>query len=226
MTPMSKVNRFLVAVLFVTLTGPGLRAEDWKVGEKWTYQHAGPRPYSDPPAKVEGDRTMKVTAIEGQGNEKRYLLKNRWGTTDVNSATSYIDAKNMIRKIDIQDLAVLLFDPPVPAIWKLKVGEEKTLKTQMDAGGFVMAADYKAKRLKDETVTVPAGTYEKCHHIQVVLTIDNPMGLPIKSKVDHWYHPRARNAVKEVTVTNFGDDNAHTGTSVLKSHTRKDSSYR
>ena len=66
------------------------------------------------------------------------------------------------------------------------------------------------------------GFAEKCHHIQVVLTIDNPMGLPIKSKVDHWYHPRARNAVKEVTVTNFGDDNAHTGTSVLKSHTKND----
>jgi hypothetical protein len=158
MTAVDKVNRFLLGVTFVALVGSHLRAEDWKVGEKWTYQHGGPRPSSDPPAKVEGNRTMEVTAIEGKGNEKRYLLKNRWGKTDVNQATSYIDAKNLIRKIDVQDLAVLLFDPPVPAIWGLKVGEEKSLETQMDVGGLVMAIEYKAKRLKDETVHVGFGT--------------------------------------------------------------------
>ena len=222
MMAMTKTKLFLLAATLVTLAGPSLRAEQWQVGERWTYQHTGPRPYSDPPAKVEGDRTIEVTAIEGQGDEKRYLLKNRWGKTDVNSATSYIDAENLIRKIDIRDLASLVFNPPVPAIWALKVGEEKTLKTQMDVGGFVMAVEYQAKRLKNETVTAPAGKFDECHHVRIVLTIDNPISLPVKSKVDFWYHPRPKNAVKEVTVTNFGAANAHTGTSLLKSHTRKD----
>jgi hypothetical protein len=221
MAPMSKISLFLVAITLAIVVGASVQAADWKVGEKWTYKHEGPRPYADPSSKVEGDRTIEVTAIEGEGDEKRYLLKNRWGTTDINPATSYIDAKNLIHKIDVQDLAVLLLDPPVPAIWTLKVGEEKTLKTQMGAGGLVLPIEYKAKRLKDETLTVPAGTFEKCHHVQIVSTIDNPMGEPVKSKMDFWHHPKVKNAVKEVTVTNFGGDNSYTGTSVLKSHTQK-----
>jgi len=182
---MSKISLFLVAVMLVTLLVADGQAEDWKVGEKWAYQHEGPRPLSDPSSEVKGDRTMEVTAIQGQGAEKRYLLKNRWGATDINPATSYIDAKNLIRKIDVQDLAVLLFDPPLPAIWTLKAGEEKTLKTQMDAGGFVLPMECQAKRLKDETLTVPAGTFKKCHHVQILSTLDNPMGEPVKTKTDY-----------------------------------------
>ena len=221
MVLMSRTNLSLIAVLAILLAGTGVHAEDWKVGEKWTYKHEGPRPFSESSTKVEGDRTTEVTAIKGEGDAKRYLLKNRWGTSDVNPSTSYIDAKNLIHKIDVQDIATLLLKPPVPAIWELKVGEEKTLKSQMDVGGFVMAIEYKAKRFKDETLTVPAGTYENCQHIQVISTMNNPMGDPVKTKTDFWYHPKVRNLVKDVTVTNFGAANSYTGTSLLKSHTTK-----
>ena len=218
---MSKTDLSLVAIVVILLTGAGGWAEDWQVGEKWTYKHEGPRPFSDPSAKVEGDRTTEVTAIEGQADKKRYLLKNRWGTSDINPSTSHIDTKNLIHKIDIEGVATLLFKPPVPAIWELEVGQEKTIKSQMDVGGFVMTIEYKAKRLKDETLTVPAGTYENCQHIQYTSTMDNPMGDPVKSKTDFWYHPKVRNLVKDVTVTNFGAANSYTGTSLLKSHTTK-----
>ena len=105
---MSKTDLSLIAVLVILLAGTGVYAEDWKVGEKWTFKHEGPRPFSDPTTKVEGDRTLEITAIKGEGDKKRYLLKNQWGTTDVNPATSYIDAKNRIHKIDVQDIATLL----------------------------------------------------------------------------------------------------------------------
>ena len=121
----------------------------------------------------------------------------------------------------MEGIATLLLKPPVPAVWKLKVGEEKTVKSQMDVGGFVMTIEYKAKRLKDETLTVPAGTFEKCQHIQVVTTMENPMGEPMNTKTDLWHHPKVRNLVKDVTVTNFGAPNSYTGTSLLKSHTTK-----
>ena len=123
---MSKISLFLVAVMLVTLVVADGQAEDWKVGEKWAYQHEGPVPFSDPSSRIEGDRTMEVIAIQGEGAEKRYLLKNHWGTTDINPSTSYIDVKNLIHKIDVQDMVVILFDPPFPAIWTLKAGEEKS----------------------------------------------------------------------------------------------------
>ena len=218
---MNRISLFLVAVMMVTLLVADGQAENWKVGEKWAYQHEGPRPFSDPSTKVEGDRTMEVTAIQGEGAEKRYLLKAHWGTNDTNPSTSYIDAKNLIYKIDVQDMAVILFDPPFPGIWKLKAGEEKTIKTQMDAGGFVIPMECQAKRLEDETLTVPAGTFEKCQHVQILSTLDNPMGGPVKTKTDYWYHPKVKSAVKEVTVTNVGSPNSTTATSLLKSHTKK-----
>lgn len=219
---MSKSSLFLVVAALVTLVGTDGQAEDWKVGEKWVYKHEGPRPFGDPTAKVEGDRRMAVAAIQGEGDQKRYLLKAHWGTNDPNPSTSYIDAKNLIHKIDVQDMAVLLFAPPLPAVWKLKAGEQKTIKTQMGAAGFVIPMECQAKRLPNETLTVPAGTFEKCQHVQILSTLDNPMGEPIKTKTDYWYHPKVRGAVKEVTVTNLGTPNSTTATSTLKSHTKKD----
>lgn len=215
---MCKLNLLLITLIVVTLIGGTVYAEDWKVGEKWTYKHEGPRPFSDPSIKIKGDLTVEVTKIEGKGAAKRYLLKTLWGTEDPNPTTTYIDSNNMIRKIDVQFMAVLLFNPPVPAIWSLKPGEKKTLKTNMDIGGFVIPIEYAAKRLKDETVTVPAGKFEKCRHIEIISSLQNEMGEPMKVKVDHWYHSKVRNYVKEITITNYQDANSYTGTSVLKSH--------
>lgn len=216
---MCKVNFLLVAVVLAVLAGGIAHAEDWKVGEKWTYKHEGPRPFSDPSATIKGDRTVEVTKIEGEGAAKRYLLKTVWGTEDANPTTTYIDPNNMIHKMEIQNMAVLVFSPPVPGLWPLKPGEQKTLKTNMDIGGFVIPIEYVAKRLKDETLTVPAGKFEKCRHFEIINSYQNEMGQPTKAKVDQWYHPKVKNFVKEVGIMNYQGDNSHTGTSVLKSHT-------
>jgi hypothetical protein len=215
---MSKHKYFLVLIALAILTSGSVYAEDWKVGEKWTYQHEGPRPYSDGTTMVKGDRTVEVTAIQGEADQKRYLLKNQWGTEDANPSTSHIDAKNMIHKIDIQNMAVLTLDPPIPALWTLKVGEEKTLKTNMDFAGFALTVEYKAKRLPDESLTVPAGTFKNCQHFQIVSTMQSDMMPTTKNKMDYWHHPKVKNLVKEVTVTNCEADNSYTGTSVLKSY--------
>ncbi len=216
---MRNVNYLLAVMVTAILVGGTAYAEDWKVGEKWTYKHEGPRPFSDPSTKIKGDRTVEVTKIEGEGAAKRYLLKTLWGTEDANPTTTYIDPNNMIRKMDIQYMAVLLFNPPVPAIWPMKPGEQKTLKTNMDVGGFVIPIEYVTKRLKDETITVPAGTFEKCRHFEIISSLQNEMGEPMKVKTDQWYHPKTRNFVKEIAITNYQSDNSYTGTSVLKSHT-------
>lgn len=219
---MYKINLLLVIAGLVILSGGNLYAEDWKVGEKWTYKHEGPRPYADPSAMVKGDRKVEVTAIKGEGAEKRYLLKNMWGSEDANPSTSYIDSKNMLHKLDIEYMFTLLVTPPVPAIWTLKPGEEKNLKTNMEVAGFSIPIEYVAKRMKDETITVTADEFKKCQHVQIISSLQNETGQTVKNKQEYWYHPTVRNLVKEVIVTNYQGDNSYTSTSVLKTHTKKD----
>ncbi len=219
---MCKASLFLAVVTLGVLAGGSLYAEDWKVGEKWVYRHEGPRPYGDASMTVNGDRTTEVTAIQGEGAARRYLLKNQWGKDDANPTISHIDPNNMLHKMEIESVVVILFDPPIPAIWSMKVGEEKVLKTQMDLGGFPLPIEYVAKRLKDETLTVPAGEFKDCQHVQVVSTMQSDAVPNGKTKLDCWYHPAVRNLVKEVVVTNYQGDNSYTATGTLKSHTGKD----
>ena len=216
---MYKVNFLLAVVVLAILTGGTAHAEDWKVGQKWIYKHEGARPFSDPSVTIKGDRTVEVTKIEGEKTAKRYLLKTVWGTEDANPTTTYIDPNNLIHKIELESMAILLFPPPVPALWSLNPEEQKILKTNMDIGGFIMPLEYVAKRLKDETLTVPAGKFENCQHIQIICSFQNEMGESTKVKTDYWYHPKVKNLVKEVNVMNYQTDNSYTGTSVLKSLT-------
>ena len=219
---MSRIKLSLVVLAAVALTGGNLYGENWKVGEKWTYQHQGPRPYSDGVATVKGDRTVQLTAIRGEGDQKRYLLKNQWGDNDTTPSTSHIDAKNLMHKIEIESMGVLTLNPPVPAFWALKVGEERILTSKMEFSGFILTVEYKAKRLADETITVPAGTFKNCQHVQIVSATKSDIMPPTKGKVDNWYHPKVKNLVKEVTVTNYDSDNSYTTTSTLKTHTKQD----
>lgn len=219
---MSRLKQILVIVMLVPVAGGNVLGADWKVGEKWVYKHEGPRPYTGPSSTVEGDRTVEVTAIQGEGAEKRYLLKNWWGTGDANPATSYIDPNNMIHKLDIENMAVLTITPPIPAIWSLKIGEKKVIKASLDFGGFAIPVEYVATRLKNETITVPAGEFKDCQHVQVVSTMQNEMGEPVKNKAETWYHPKVKNSVKDVIITGYQGENSYASTSLLKSYTKKD----
>ena len=203
------------------LTGGIAHSQNWKTGEKWVYQHEGPRPHSDGSTLVKGDRTVEVSAIQGEGPEKRFLLKDVRGTEDPNPTIAHIDAKNLIHKIEVQSFATLTFAPPIPALWTLNVNEERTLKSNVDMGGFGFAIEYKAKRLPDETLTVPAGTFENCQHIQVVSTIRSDMMPTAQSRLDYWYHPQVKNSVKEIVITNYQGENSYASTSTLKSYTTK-----
>ena len=221
MASMYKFRLFLIIAGLAILSGGNVYAEDWKVGEKWTYKHEGPRPYADASATVKGDRKVEVIAIKGEEGEKQYLLKNILGSEDPNPSTSYIDSKNMLHKIEIENMFTFLVTPPIPAIWRLKPGEEKTVKANMEIAGFSILVEYVAKRLKDETITVPAGEFKNCQHVQIISSLQNETGQTIKNKQEYWYHPKVRNLVKEIIATNYQGDNSYTSTSLLKSHTKK-----
>jgi len=68
---MYKINFISIAATLVIVAGGTAYAEDWKVGQKWIYQHDGPRPHSTPPTTIKGDRTIEVTSIQGEGAAKR-----------------------------------------------------------------------------------------------------------------------------------------------------------
>jgi len=218
---MYKIKLILVFAGFITLSGGIAFGEDWQVGEKWIYKHEGPRPYADPSAIVKGDRTAEVIAIKGEGAEKQYLLKNMWGSEDPNPSTSYIDSKNMLHKIDIEFMFTLLITPPVPIFWGLKPGEEKTFKSKLEFAGMSIPIEYTAKRMKDETITVPAGKFENCRHVQIISSMQNENGQTVKNKEEYWYHPKVRNLVKGVIITNYQGDDSYTSTNLLKSYTKK-----
>jgi hypothetical protein len=208
-------------VVAVVLTSGSVRGEDWQLGQTWTYQHEGPRPYSDALSTVEGDRVVAVTGIKGAGAAKRYILKNIWGKNDPNPATSYFDAKALIHQTDIDSLATILFNPPIPGFWtSLKVGEQKVLKTNMSVSGLAIPLTFTVKRLMDEILIVPAGKFTDCIHVQIISSMENPMGGGTsRTKTDQWYHPLVKNFVKEKIVTNFQADNSYAATSVLKALT-------
>ena len=217
---MSRLSWLLIVA--VVLMSGSVHAEDWKLGQTWTYQHEGPRPYSDALSTVAGDRVVTVTGIKGAGAAKRYIIKNMWGKNDPNPATSYFDAKALIHQTDIDSLATILFNPPIPGFWtSLKVGEQKVLKTNMSVSGLDIPLTFTVKRLMDETLIVPAGTFKDCVHVQIISSMENPMGGGTsQSKMDQWYHPLVKNFVKEKIVTNFQADNSYAATSVLKSYTQ------
>jgi len=218
---MCRTTLLIIIVTLTVLTCESVYAEDWEVGEKWTYKHEGPRPFADSSAAVQGDRTVELAAIKGEGADRRFLLKTLWGTEDNTPSIAYIDSKKLIHKIDIVNLGVLVFTPPVPAIWSLKPGEQKTLKTKMDVAGFSLPMEYIAKRLKDETITVPAGKFKNCQHVQVMIATQDATDQPVKHKQDYWYHPKIGNLVKDIVVTNHEGGTGYTSTSVLKSHTKR-----
>ena len=216
---MDRVSWLLVMV--VVLVGGSVYGEEWQVGQTWIYQHAGPRPYGDALSTVEGDRVVTVAGIKGAGAGARYLVRNVWGKNDPNPATSHIDAQGFIHQTDIDSLATIGFNPPIPAFWtQLKVGEQKVLKTNMSVSGLSIPLTYTVKRLMDEIVITPAGRFTQCIRVQIISSMENPMGGGIsRTKMDQWYHPLVKNFVKEKIITNFQADNSYAATSVLKAVT-------
>ncbi len=218
-------------LLFVVLTvgmfaGLSVSADEWKVGEKWIYEHEGSRPSFRPDQVIDGDRVREVLSIKGEGDQKRWLLKEQWGKNDERPLTLHMDSKKMIHQMDMGSDRTIEYSKPIPGDWSdLKTDGEKTVESTVSFGQDV-PVKYVGKRLKDETVKTPAGEFKNCQHVQVLytLTFSGDQGtFTLKTKYDYWYHSKANGMVKEsfsMTTPAFGDQESREvkGTSVLKSH--------
>jgi hypothetical protein len=175
---------------------------------------------SDGEKLVEGPRVTEVTAVQGGGEEKRWLFKVQWGENDPNPSTIHVDAQRRLHRLELGALGALKFTPPPPAEWMdLKPGEEKTVESAIRILGFEIPLKYNAKRMADQTITVPAGEFVDCQRVRVITESLNQLGQPTTTRYDYWYHPKVNGLVKEVFVYNYQTPKAYLGTSLLKSHT-------
>jgi hypothetical protein len=216
-----KTLRIAPALIFsLACTWATIASDPGEAGEKWIFEHDGTRPMSNPPEVFDGERTVEVVAVTGTGAKKRWHIKSTWGDNDENPSTAYIDSEKRIHQVDVGAALTLTFAPPPPQDWPdLKPGDETTFETTLTAMGFEVPLKYDVKRLPDETLRVPAGSFTDCRHVQLVVHGTDPQGQTNKTRYDLWLHPKVNNStVKEVVVSNFESAESHTSTSLLKAH--------
>jgi hypothetical protein len=194
-------------------------AEPGKVGEKWIYEVEGTRPMSSPPITVDGDRVNEIVAVKGEGSGKRWQIKSTWGRNDDTPSLATIDARNCLHGVEVGSALTIAFTPPVPTDWPdLGVGQSTTFETKLAVMGFEMPLKYEVKRLADQTITVPAGKFEGCRHLQMVMHGTDPAGQPNKTRYDLWLDPKGSGLIKEIAVTNYQAENSQRTICSLKEH--------
>jgi hypothetical protein len=194
-------------------------AEPGKLGEKWVYEVEGTRPMSNPPATVDGDRVDEIVSIKGEGADKRWQLKSIWGKNDETPSLATIDSQNRLVGVEVGSALTIGFTPPVPTDWPmLGVGESTTFETKLAVMGFEMPMKYEVKRLEDETITVPAGKFAGCRHIQMLILATDPSGQPSKTRYDQWLDTKGNGMIKEIAIGNFQSDNSQRTMCSLKQH--------
>jgi len=218
-----KTLKFL-SILTVCLMIPHatFAADSMQLGEKWVYEHKGHRPMTDPPQPFTGDRVHEVVDVKGEGDAKRWSLKHTWGENDENPGFLHVDGQKRLHQVDVNSMS-LTFAPPLPLEWsELDVGESTTFITSLSVMGFEVPIRYEVKRLRDETVTVPAGKFESCRRVHASIHATDAQGQASETQTDYWFHSKANGLVKEVSILNSHSADTHTSTSSLKSHTGRD----
>ncbi len=226
---MKHAGYFFVAVIVAAMFTPTVPAEDlYEAGEKWIYEHKGPRPWVGN-ENVYGDRVRKTISFETDENQKQYwLLRESWGNYDDTPVLFYIYEDKSIPRERAGD-TLIQFDPGLPAGFiDLEPEQEKTYNIEITWGDSDRKIPLKiiAKRLADEDVEVPAGQFANCVRIQTkwefTFTRDE-RSVAMKSTQDIWYDPETKHMLKEAYAFEpvSWDDNtrpAWTCTSQLKEY--------
>ncbi|MDP8245051.1 MAG: hypothetical protein P9L94_13290 [Candidatus Hinthialibacter antarcticus] len=193
-----KASIFFSALLLISTSLQSYAEEmaPWVKGETWNYQHEGPVPFRGEESKVVGDRVMQVLNVEEGAADVRWTLKENWGDLDDAPRTFRVDADRKVHRLLWGDDDIA-YEPALPMDYtSLKPGEEQTDEIMIKFGESAMKCTVTAKRLPDQDVVVPAGTFEQCVHVKIDMKIHfGELHLPIDHQV--WYHPRVNFLVKE-----------------------------
>ena len=195
-----------LSLLIVSAVAAVALPASFELGQRWTYEHQGPRPGSTEPNAVDGQRILQVVAAGAEpGN---WVLRER-----------YTGEPNVVGRLFVREQAGLLgfevlhgqgevlkmtYDTPMPyPVPQLEVGQETTVENvlRVDSPEFVMPIKVVTQRLEDETVTTPAGQFVDCQHYRTITgsTINVKVAkVPVSEQRDRWYHESVHGLVKEV----------------------------
>jgi len=183
--------------------------EDFEIGQRWEYQHEGPRPGSTEPNAIGGERILQVISVaQGEENHRQWVIEERFTHSRDVIGRFYVDQEQMLTALEIEnkkgEVAKLRYDPPVPyRAMGLRVGEKRKIETalKMDSPEFTLPSTIVIERLEDETVTVPAGEFAGCLHYRAVTvsTVNIKIAkIPFTEEREQWYHASVHGLVKEV----------------------------
>jgi len=199
----------VVSGLFCAVAWAGQVAkEEFEVGQRWEYQHEGPRPGSVEPNAIDGERILHVVSVVEERGSKQWIIEERFTNAEHVIGRLYVDEERLLTAIEIEnkkgEVAKLRYDPPVPyQLTDLDVGKDRTIDTalRMDSADFALPSKIVTQRLEDETITTEAGEFVGCLHYKTTIssTFDIKIAkIPVTEERERWYHPDVNGLVKEV----------------------------
>jgi len=180
----------------------------FEVGQRWEYEHEGPRPGAVKTKVIDGRRILQVVSQVEQDGQTLWVIEERF-THDPNVVVLlYVDDTGMLRSLDgvnkKGEATRLTYEPAIVyQAMAMEVGEQKTLETKLltEDGNFAMPITMEVSRLEDEAVVTAAGRLEACRHFEVVTKslLDLKVAkIPIKETRQRWYSEEVSGLVKEV----------------------------
>ena len=183
-------------------------AEPFEVGQRWVYQHEGPRPGNIDPNIIDGEKILQVVSVFDVNEERQWVIEERF-TGDPNvTAQLFVGRDRLLAGFDVEnekgELARFTYVPPVPyQVPDLEIGAERTFEStlRIASADFSLPTTIVIQRLPDETVETPAGTFTDCRHYK--MTTRSTINIKIakirtSEERQRWYHPTVNGLVKEV----------------------------
>jgi len=195
-------------VMLSGVTGWAVAEAQFEVGQKWVFQHEGPRPGNMEPNAIDGQRIRHVLAVNEQEEHPRWIVQERFTNDEKATSLLFVNHERQLTGFEIigddGNPLVMTYEPPAPyQVPLLAVGEEKVFETRLLMGPSRIALPTRSvvKRLPDETVTTPAGEFANCQHYHTTSksVLDFKIAkIPMTDERDQWYHESVNGLVKEV----------------------------
>lgn len=182
--------------------------ESFAVGQRWEYQHQGPRPGNVEPNAIDGQRILHVISATEGPEGTQWVVEERFTNDKGVIGRVHVNQQQMLTLLEIEnkkgEVAKLRYDAPIPyRVRDLAVGEKRTIETtlRMESAEFSLPSTITIERLADETTTTPAGAFVGCRHYRTTTaSIVNIKiaKIPITEERQQWHHESIHGMVKEV----------------------------
>lgn len=180
----------------------------FELGQRWVYNHEGPRPQAIEPNAINGQRILQVVSRDARSGQAVWGIEERF-TGDPNVVGRlYVDEERRLRSIEVAnekgEATRLIYEPAIAyQVLALQVGGKTVVKTRLRTGDgkFKIPIMIGVRRFEDETLVTPAGRFPGCRHFEFVTksTIDlKVMKIPMQETHHRWYSDQVNGLVKEV----------------------------